>query len=229
MGVRAKARAELTEAIVAEARSQLREHGAAGLSLRAVARSLGLASSAIYRYFASRDELLTRLIVDAYDSLGAAAEAADAAAQDDSGLERWCAVASAVRKWAVEHPEEYALVYGSPVPGYAAPPDTVLPGTRVSRLLVGIVVSAAADGTLEPPSEPVDAPAALRSDIDELRTEVALDGLDDDTVVRLLGAWTGVFGLLSFELFGQLRGIVSHHELLFDAAVRVAARDVGLR
>src|SRR3954465_4125271 len=74
---RERVRAELTAEITDAARRQLASVGAAGLSLRAVARELGMASSALYRYFPSRDELLTRLIVDGYDDLGAAGEAAD--------------------------------------------------------------------------------------------------------------------------------------------------------
>src|SRR5215472_7081460 len=75
---RERARAELTREIKQEARRQLAAHGAQGLSLRAVARELGMVSSALYRYFPSRDELLTALIIDAYDALGEAAEAASA-------------------------------------------------------------------------------------------------------------------------------------------------------
>ena len=77
-GIRERARAETTAEIIRLAREQIAEHGAAELSLRAIARDLGMVSSAIYRYFASRDELLTRLIIDSYDRLGEAVEAADA-------------------------------------------------------------------------------------------------------------------------------------------------------
>jgi AcrR family transcriptional regulator len=116
-GARARARAELTEQIKAVARQHLAEHGAAALSLRAVTRDVGMVSSAVYRYFASRDELLTALIVDAYDAVGRAAEEADAACRRDDVEGRWLALASAVRTWATANPHEYALVYGSPVPG----------------------------------------------------------------------------------------------------------------
>src|SRR4051812_28648339 len=109
---RARARAELTREILASAQRQLAEVGAAGLSLRAVARDLGMVSSAVYRYFSSRDELLTVLIVDAYDSVGDAAEAAAAAARG-STESRFVTVATAIRRWAVEHPHDYALIYGS--------------------------------------------------------------------------------------------------------------------
>jgi AcrR family transcriptional regulator len=102
---------------------------------------MGMASSAVYRYFPSRDELLTRLIIDGYDALGAAAEDAD----DPTALprERWLAACRAVRSWALTHPHEYALLYGSPVPGYAAPRDTVPSAARVGVVLGRILGDAA--------------------------------------------------------------------------------------
>src|SRR5258705_679399 len=116
---RERVRAELTREIADVARGQLATDGAGGLSLRAVAREVGMVSSAIYRYFPSRDELLTALIVDAFDAVGLAAERADASRDADDIRGRWLAVATAVRRWALDHPHQYALVYGSPVPGYA--------------------------------------------------------------------------------------------------------------
>ncbi len=142
-GLRARMRAELTNEIKDEARRQLAAEGAPGLSLRAVTRALGMASSAIYRYFPSRDELLTALIVDAYDAIGGAAEEADAHCGRDDYGGRWRAVGLAIRAWAIANPHEYALVYGSPVPGYRAPEDTVDPASRVTLVLARMVDDAA--------------------------------------------------------------------------------------
>src|SRR5665811_2077013 len=123
------ARAATAARITDVARSQLAEVGASGLSLRAVAREMGLASSALYRYFPHRDALLTALIIDAYDALGAAGErsyAAAARAGTDPGGQ-WLQVCRACRRWALAHPHEFALVYGSPVPTcllYTSPEPT---------------------------------------------------------------------------------------------------------
>lgn len=117
--LRARVRAGMIEEIKAVARRHLATDGA-NLSLRAVARDMGMVSSAIYRYFPSRDDLLTALILEAYDALGDAVEAADAAVGRDDLRGRWHAVCRAARAWALAHPAEYALIYGSPVPGYAA-------------------------------------------------------------------------------------------------------------
>src|SRR3954447_26031160 len=102
---RERVRAELTAEITDAARRQLAEVGAAALSLRAVAREVGLGSSAVYRYFPSRDDLLTRLIIDGYDALGAAAEPADRRGRRPP--ERWLSVCRAVRAWTLAHPHEY--------------------------------------------------------------------------------------------------------------------------
>ncbi|MFC6932625.1 TetR/AcrR family transcriptional regulator [Actinomadura yumaensis] len=147
---RERARAELTSEIKKEARRQLGASGPAGLSLRAVARELGMVSSALYRYFPSRDELLTALIVDAYDALGERTETAAREVPRDGFRARWRAVCEAVRAWAVENPHEYALVYGSPVPGYQAPDATIGSAARVPAALFGIVRDAWEAGALDP-------------------------------------------------------------------------------
>lgn len=223
---RERARDQITAEIVAEARKQLAVHGAAGLSLRAVAREIGMVSSAVYRYFASRDELLTALIIDAYDSLGAVAEEAAGGSEGQPPLDRWVAVATAIRSWALQHRNEYALVYGTPVPGYEAPSDTTPSGTRVSFALIGVVRDAAGAGPLTPRID-VRPPASLEADLAVLRERVDLDVADEVVILTLL-AWTQLFGLLSFELFSQTRGVVTDHEALYRTAVTTMGRTIGL-
>src|SRR5439155_24329940 len=142
--IRARVRAELIEEIKNAARRQIATEGAS-LSLRAVARELGMVSSALYRYFASRDDLLTALIIDAYNAMGEASERADEGIADRTDvLGRWLAVARSLRAWALAFPHEYALIYGSPVPGYAAPQDTIGPSTRPVLVLGSILAAAKA-------------------------------------------------------------------------------------
>ncbi|MEO6570608.1 MAG: TetR/AcrR family transcriptional regulator, partial [Ilumatobacteraceae bacterium] len=136
---RRQARDRITDEIMAAAREQLAEVGAAALSLRSVARQVGMVSSAVYRYVESRDDLLTRLIIEAYDAIGDVAERAAADAAHGSDLDRWAATGSAIRSWAIEHPHDHFLLYGTPVPGYIAPQDTVVSGTRVTLALAAIV------------------------------------------------------------------------------------------
>ena len=169
---RARVRAEITREILEAGRARLAEHGAAGLSLRAVARDVGMVSSAVYRYFPSRDHLLTALIVDAYDSLGAAVERAVAKVPGEDLFGRWRAICDRVRRWARAHPHEYALIYGSPVPGYRAPVTTIGPATRVALILVQLLVDADDADALAPASLAGPVPPGLRGDLDRLARDV---------------------------------------------------------
>ena len=204
---RERARAELTREIRQEARRQLAEAGANGLSLRAVARELGMVSSALYRYYPSRDDLLTALIIDAYNAIGAAAEAAAhqvGAARAGTGAgpparETWAAACRAIRAWAVANPHEYALIYGSPVAGYRAPEATIGPASRVPLAFAAILEDAAASA--------------------------AVPG---DMLVRATIAWTQLFGMISFELFGQFVGSFEPADAFFDHAVAQLAAFIGL-
>ena len=220
---RERARAELTAEITDLARAQLATVGAAGLSLRAVARELGMASSAMYRYFASRDDLLTRLIIDGYDALGAAAEKADDPAA--SPAERWLAVCRAVRSWALAHPHEYALLYGSPVPGYSAPPDTVPAAARVGLVLGRVLGDAARAGTLPP--APGTGASTVSADLVGVFGGDS-PGLDDRVRARALLAWSSLYGTVSFELFGHFVGSVTDPDAFFDDAMRDLAALLGL-
>lgn len=219
---RDRARVELTAEIVDAARRQLAEVGAAALSLRAVAREVGLASSAVYRYVPSRDELLTRLIVAGYDQLGEAAEAADDPTLDPA--RRWVTVCRAVRTWALAHPHEYALLYGSPVPGYTAPADTVPAAARVG-LVLGRVLGDAARAGLLPDAAGVVSGATSAELAEALGG--AGPGLDDAVRARALLAWSSLYGTISFELFGHFVGSVTDGDAFFDAAMGEMARLLG--
>jgi AcrR family transcriptional regulator len=222
---RDRVRAELTRDIKDEARRQLATAGADGLSMRAVARQLGMVSSALYRYFPSRDDLLTALIVDAYNALGAAAEAADTGGPDV--VARWRAVCRSVRSWARAHPHEYALLYGSPVPGYHAPSDTISPAARVPLVLLGVLGESWAAGTLTSVFEAPYPSPPLAAQAQRLSTSLGLD-LPAPVLTRALIAWTQLFGMISFELFGQLVGSVDPAEEFFEHAVEQMGRYVGL-
>ena len=222
-GARATARAQIMAEIVTTARRHLAEQGAAALSLRAVARDLGMVSSAVYRYVASRDDLLTLLIVTAYDALGETVERAEAKVDRADLRGRWLAACTAARRWALRHPHEYALLYGSPVPGYAAPADTVGPAARVARVLLTVVVDGLLSGAVEPPAPagPAEAlpevlPDVLRRSIAPLRGQLP-EALGDELVVPAIHAWTHLFGAISFELFGHRHGVVADAERLREA------------
>ncbi|WP_086864875.1 TetR/AcrR family transcriptional regulator, partial [Amycolatopsis lexingtonensis] len=193
--------------------------GAHGLSLRAVARELGMVSSALYRYFPSRDRLLTDLIVDAYNAIGEAAENGDPG-EGEPPRERWLAIWHATRDWARAHPHEYALIYGSPIPGYEAPQDTVAPAARVALALVKVLTHTKVQAADEVPPELRDQAQAL--------TKALGIVAGPETVARLLMAWTQLFGAISFDLFGQYVGSVDPADAFFAHSAKRMAEFVGL-
>ncbi|WP_432903301.1 TetR/AcrR family transcriptional regulator [Micromonospora matsumotoense] len=222
--IRARVRAEMIDEIKAVARRHLATDGA-DLSLRAVARDMGMVSSAIYRYFPSRDDLLTALIIEAYHALGDAVEAADAATDQADLRGRWHAACRAARAWALAHPAEYALLYGSPVPGYAAPADTVSPAQRPPLALLGILRDGLVDGRLTRPGGRL--PEPLRADLAALAATFS-PGLPEPLLARGMAGWTQLFGLISFELFGRLNNAVAHRDAYFDHQIALMADLVGL-
>ncbi|MGN6680802.1 MAG: TetR/AcrR family transcriptional regulator [Streptosporangiaceae bacterium] len=228
---RERARAEITREILEAGRRHLATEGAAALSLRAIARDLGMASSAVYRYVASRDDLLTRLIIDAYNSLGSAAESAESPVDRADLARRWSAVCHAVRSWALANPNEWALIYGSPVPGYAAPEDTIGPASRVTNLLVQILAESAERGIV--PSGPAsrDLTPAARSALSPV-VAVLPPGVTAVAIQGGLMVWSALFGTISLELFGQFHNVVSEdpsaRDAFFSECVQRWAAQIGI-
>jgi AcrR family transcriptional regulator len=222
-GVRARVRAELTAEIKTIACRQMADEGPANINLRAIARELGMVSSAIYRYFASRDDLLTALIVDAYDALGEAGEAADATVPPHEVEARFLAVAHAAYRWARDQPSQYLLLFGTPVPGYAAPQDTIAPATRFTTVLLRILDEAARQGAV--PAVRPNVPVGVSADFAALRELTGTD-VGDELMLAGMQSWTALFGAIGFVLNGQFRSVVSDVDDLFGEFVRTIARQV---
>jgi AcrR family transcriptional regulator len=219
MGKRQETRDRIEREIVEVGRRHLVTDGAAGLSLRAIARDLGMVSSAVYRYVASRDDLLTLLIVDAYTEL---ADAVDRAGDGSAGgwRERLLAMARATRSWAVDQPASWALMYGSPVPGYHAPAElTIGPGTRVIGALFAVVGAGIAAGDV---SDHGPAPTpATSTDFDGLRAEFGFAG-GDGAVLKCSLVWAALVGAISLEVFGQYGAeTLSAPEEVFDGQLQL--------
>jgi AcrR family transcriptional regulator len=237
---RERARAQTVADIVRLGREHLALHGAAALSLRAVARDLGVVSSAVYRYVQNRDELLTLLLIDAYGELGDEVDAAVGRVDEADFTGRFRALGRAVRSWALREPACYALLFGSPVPGYRAPAErTTGPGTRVIYALIAIVDGAwrtgalrAAAATAEPATATGETatavPGPLARDLAAIRAELGL-ALPDDALARGALVWTSLFGAVSFEVFGQYgEGTFAAKDDLFEHHLRLLAGVAGL-
>jgi AcrR family transcriptional regulator len=231
---RERVREEMTAEILAVAGAHVARDGAPALSLRSIARDLGMAPSALYRYFSSRDALLSALILGAYGSLADQAEHASEAAygQQDGALARWVAVPRAMRSWARSHPHEWGLIFGSPVPGYEAPTETITPYTRLALALVRPIIEAHRNGSLR--LDPPSAPSSASPGTDPLARSVQpvaeglLPGLPTVAVARALQAFATLIGLISLELFGHWRNTVLEPEVLFEATISHLASSTGV-
>jgi AcrR family transcriptional regulator len=189
---------DLQEAIKETAWRQIAEFGAPTLSLRAIARELGITAPAIYNYFPRRDDLVTALIIDAYTSLGDSQLVAVQAVQTDDLRGKLVAAGIAYRKWALAYPQRYQLIFGTPIPGYVAPFEKVLPsGSRSLGILVSVVESLRQAGRLNAEGFPqvkpdYEVPFALwkgyggEADILSLSVAVLI--------------WSHVHGLVSLEI-----------------------------
>jgi AcrR family transcriptional regulator len=218
------------EATMAEirdvARRQLAVTGAAALSLRAVAREMGLTAPALYRYYDDRDALLTALIVDGYTSLCEELEAARDAGSDPGA--QIAGMSLAYRRWAVEHPHEYALVFGAPVPGYAAPDDgpTHEAGMRFGAVFLEVFSAVHATTRFAVP------PAEHRTRGLETALSAWKDGpapLPAGAMQVFLACWSRLHGMISLEVFGHLHWVgLPEPEDLFRAHVATMMVELGL-
>lgn len=120
---RDRLRRELEHEVVQIARSQLAERGRAGVSWRGLARQVGMNPASLYTYFDNLDDVFTAVILDSFQRLGAALQSTSAASAGDPPAERLIALALTYRRWALDHPAEFNLVFTDQIPGYAAPPD----------------------------------------------------------------------------------------------------------
>lgn len=241
-GKRARHRQAVEADILRVAREHLATDGAAALSLRAVARDLGMVSSGLYRYVTSRDDLLTRLIVDSFASLATEVRSRHDAIEPADLEGRWAAIGSGLRDWATARPHDFALIYGSPVPDYQAPPErTVEVGTAVLALIVRLLHDAGTAGRLvdpkagarsatppdagpdEPASEPADEQADARAALGPLLAEpfFAEVRVEPEVLARGVAAWTLLLGAVTSEVFHQL-GELPDVDALFRSHLRLA-------
>jgi AcrR family transcriptional regulator len=194
---RERVRAETTIEIKEVALQQMAEQGAASLSLRSIAREMGMSAPALYRYFPNRDALVTALIVDAYNSLADTLQAADEGQDKGDYNGRFRAVTRAYREWALSHRAEYALIYGTPIPGYEAPRDeTVMPAARTNLVIGFILNEAQKAGKLTIPEAYFNVSPDLQAVLDELAAMIP----EEDVLSA------GV--LLTIYIFSRLHGLV---------------------
>ncbi|HEX3830238.1 MAG TPA: TetR/AcrR family transcriptional regulator [Sporichthyaceae bacterium] len=216
-----------TDEIKSLAREQLALEGAGAISLRAVARSMGMASSAVYRYFPSREHLITALCADAYDSLGEAMGLAVAAVGRRGHARRWWAMSHAMRAWSLDQPSEFGLIFGAPVPGHRA--DVTETGPASVRFMtppLQIYADAVRDGAADP-----DRTAGLAEPQVGPMLRYFLDRTDPPCPPRLAGLalnqLASSLGVIALETFGALPTLIPDTAGYYAAHVRAGMVGLG--
>jgi AcrR family transcriptional regulator len=208
--IRQRYRAQVRREVKEAALGQLEESGPAGLSVSAIGKQLGVSGPALYRYFASRDELLTELIIDAYDDL---AQALRAAGEQHAALRpraRFEALARAYRSWALGQPHRYRLLFGPPLPGYDAHAQRLVDASQAAmNQLLGVLRE------LDDPIVPVP-PEPLASQL--TAWGMAHDpGIGPAAAQRALLVWSRLHGLVGLEIAGNFASMGIDAGQLFEA------------
>jgi AcrR family transcriptional regulator len=201
---RERYRTQVRGEIKQHAWEQIASAGASALSLNAIAKRMGMSGPALYRYFAGRDDLLTELIMDAYRSLADTFRAAAASGPDLAAL------AHALRGWALEDPQRYFLIFGTPVPGYRAPDDVTLISDEIMATLLDACAPLPADG----PATPFD------GHLEEHRQWAGEHPAPPAALRRALTFWTRLHGVLSLELAGHFAGMGFDATLFFESELQ---------
>ena len=233
MSMHQKRAERLREAAISEikaiARQQMAEQGQAALSLGAIARAMGMTTPALYRYFESRDALITELIIEAYQTLAIALEQADAAAPSDDYAGRFRVLARAYRDWAVAHPHEYTLIYGTPIPGYHAPRERTVPVAARVLLAFGMLFKAAWEaGCLRIPSAYTTMSPELRATAVQLMSDLSRDVQAPEVLLTTLTVRGMLHSLVWAELYGHFPPGVTESGELYNLEVSAISARLGL-
>lgn len=205
---RERYREQVRDEIRAHAWAQVASTGASALSLNAIARQMGISGPALYRYFRNRDELITELVLDAYRDLSETCRAA--AVTGSAPAARLTAVAFALRRWALTNPHRYLLIYGTPVPGYTAPPEA----TTIAARLMSVLLDAFAE--IDTPKGPATEPGALLDQhLADHRQWAADHPAPPVALRRALTFWTRLHGVVSLEVAGHFTDMGFDPALLY--------------
>lgn len=207
-------RLQTHQEILDTARTQIAENGASALSLRGIARRMGVSAPALYRYFSNRDALVTELIQIAYQSLQNHLHNERQTHSQESYRQQLLVIGRGYRQWGLTHPEDYALIFGTPIPGYKAPPEHTVPLARSS---LGVLVDVLRDGV---ETGEFSLPATVSQLSDELASDPSVDSNMAGIIHAALDLWGHVHGLTSLELFNHLQPLIKDLDEMFEIALQ---------
>jgi AcrR family transcriptional regulator len=219
------------EATLAEikslARQQLAEQGTGAVNLRAIARQMGTASSALYRYFPSHDDLISALCADAYEAGAKAMAAARDQVPPADHAGRWQAVCDAFRQWALANRAGFALIAGTPIPGYRAPWEATGPAAaRHSGVPGGVYIAAVQAGAADPGRTQMPSDLAVGPLLRDLLSRAG-HASSAQVAAIFSNAWASVRGFLAMEIFGSLPQNFPDTDTLYQAHIRTIMTGMG--
>jgi AcrR family transcriptional regulator len=214
------------------ARAHLREHGPAGISLRGIARDIGMTAPALYRYFGGLDDLLAAMIADYTNEMCDAMEAARDALPAEEVAHRLVVVTRAFRHWGLGHRPEFSLVFGAPVPGFSVPEEggVQAAGARCGGIFLGLLLALYRQRPFPIPADDQVPPELGRQLTDFATTWGAEEGEVPLGLLRLyVAAWVRLYGLVAMEIFGQVDFMFQDAEPLFEAELHDLAVMLGIK
>jgi AcrR family transcriptional regulator len=217
--MRERYRAQVRQQVKEAALRQLAEAGPGALSISAIGKQLGVSGPGLYRYFASRDDLLTELVIDAYHDLATALTTATSHVPDHHPRDRFEALARAYRRWAVGQPHRYRLLFGPPLPGYEAHKQRLVEASRAAMSLLLGVLRDVGPGSAEP-SGPLASELTTWAQQHGSRTDAA-------TALRAVLIWTQLHGIVSLEIAGNFASMSIDPDQLFDIQVTAILATLG--
>jgi len=219
-----------TQAIKQVARRLMAEKGAAGLSVRAIARELGMTAPALYHYFANLDALITALIVDAFNALADALEDArdTVAVADQSAARQMWAATMAYRQYALDYPTDFQLIYGSPIPGYKAPGEVTIPASsRTLIVFAGLIQAMVATGEMTIPDHYTRPPTPIAEHLHALQDEGGYD-LTLEVAYATFSAWPRIHGIVMLELFQHIGPVIGDVDTFYTHQMRTLFAEMGV-
>lgn len=219
---------DMREAIKNLARQQMAAEGSAAISLRGIARDMHVTAPALYRYFPSRDHLITGLIADGYNAIADTLEQVNAGLAADAYAERLFAVLMAYRAWALEHPTDFALLYGTPIPGYEAPREVTVPAaTRTFALIVGIIAEAMGAGVLTETPEQRALPPSIAAHLTQMGASEGYTVPESALYLGVVG-WARLHGIIMLELFNHIQPVIGDTDAFYRAELLGLLNSSGL-
>ncbi len=220
--------AATAEAIKTAARQLMAEEGTNGLSVRGIAKVLDLTPPAIYHYFGSLDDLTTALIVDSFNTLADALETASQQSTAPGAGGKLLDVILAYRQWSVDHPIDFQLIYGNPIPGYVAPRDVTVPAVvRTFVVSVALIEEALQSGELVPAAPYKDIPPLIEAHLQALIAEGGYPIADLSMYLAMI-LWTQIHGIIYLELFNHIQHNVGDVALFYETQIRNMLMTMGL-